>query len=70
MPLFSLPSPYGIGAMGPAAREFVDLLFAAGEKYWQMLPVCPISYGDSPYQSFSSFAGNPYYVDLEILIED
>ena len=70
MPLFSLPSPYGIGTMGSAAREFVDFLCAAGQKYWQMLPVCPISYGDSPYQSFSSFAGNPYYVDLEILIED
>ncbi len=70
MPLFSLPSPYGIGTMGSAAREFVDFLDAAGQKYWQMLPVCPISYGDSPYQSFSSFAGNPYYVDPEILIED
>lgn len=70
MPLFSLPSPYGIGTMGSAAREFIDFLCAAGQKYWQMLPVCPISYGDSPYQSFSSFAGNPYYVDLEILIED
>ena len=70
MPLFSLPSPYGIGTMGSAAREFVDFLSSAGQKYWQMLPVGPISYGDSPYQSFSSFAGNPYYVDIELLIED
>ena len=70
MPLFSLPSPYGIGTLGSAAREFVDFLRASGQKYWQMLPVGPISYGDSPYQSFSSFAGNPYYVDLDILIED
>ena len=70
MPLFSLPSEYGIGTMGSAAREFTDFLCASGQKYWQMLPVGPVSYGDSPYQSFSSFAGNPYYVDPEILIED
>ena len=70
MPLFSLPSPYGIGTMGSAAKEFVDFLKAAGQTYWQMLPVGPISYGDSPYQSFSSYAGNPYYVDLDILIDD
>lgn len=69
MPLFSLPSPYGIGTLGRAAREFVDFLCAAGQRYWQMLPVGPISYGDSPYQSFSSYAGNPYYVDLDILID-
>ena len=70
MPLFSLPSPYGIGTLGREAREFVDFLNAAGQKYWQMLPAGPISYGDSPYQSFSSYAGNPYYVDPDTLIRD
>ena len=70
MPLFSLPSPYGIGTLGKEAKEFAAFLHKAGQRYWQMLPVGPISYGDSPYQSFSSFAGNPYYVDLGILIED
>jgi len=70
MPISSLPSPYGIGTLGAAARGFVDFLHAAGQRYWQMLPVGPISYGDSPYQSFSSFAGNPYYVDIDMLIED
>ncbi|MBP3896210.1 MAG: 4-alpha-glucanotransferase, partial [Mogibacterium sp.] len=54
MPIFSLPSPYGIGTLGQASREFVDFLHASGQKYWQMLPVGPVSYGDSPYQSFSS----------------
>ena len=66
----SLPSPYGIGALGKAARDFADFLSDAGQKYWQMLPVGPISYGDSPYQSFSTFAGNPYYIDLDTLIAD
>ena len=70
MPMTSLPSPYGVGTMGREAFRFVDFLAAAGQKYWQMLPVGPISYGDSPYQSFSTFAGNPYYVDLELLAED
>lgn len=70
MPLFSLPSPHGIGTLGKAARDFVDFLSAAGQRYWQMLPVGPISYGDSPYQSFSTFAGNPYYVDLDMLVSD
>ena len=70
MPLFSLPSKYGIGTLGRAARDFVDFLSAAGQKYWQLLPVGPISYGDSPYQSFSSFAGNPYYVDLDLLVKE
>ena len=56
----SLPSPYGIGALGRAAYEFADFLAAAGQKYWQVLPMGPTSYGDSPYQSFSTFAGNPY----------
>ncbi len=66
----SLPSPYGIGALGRCAFEFVDFLAQSGQSYWQMLPVGPISYGDSPYQSFSTFAGNPYYIDLELLIQD
>lgn len=70
MHISSLPSPYGIGTLGKAAYEFADFLKAAGQKYWQLLPVGPTSYGDSPYQSFSSFAGNPYFIDLDMLIED
>ena len=70
MHLTSLPSPYGIGTMGAAAREFVDFLAAAGQRYWQLLPICPTSYGDSPYQSFSTFAGNPYLIDLDLLAQD
>lgn len=67
MPISSLPSPYGIGTMGEAAREFVDFLAAGGQSCWQILPVGPTSYGDSPYQSFSSYAGNPYFIDLDQL---
>lgn len=70
MPLFSLPSPYGIGTMGKSAYEFIDFLKAAGQKYWQLLPLGPTSCGDSPYSAVSSFAGNPYYIDLDMLIED
>ena len=70
MHISSLPSPYGIGTMGAEAKKFADFLEKAGQKYWQILPVCPTSYGDSPYQSFSSFAGNPYFIDLEYLCED
>ncbi len=66
----SLPGPYGIGSMGANARKFADFLDKAGVKYWQILPICPTSYGDSPYQSFSSFAGNPYFIDLDELISD
>ncbi|MDO4479013.1 MAG: 4-alpha-glucanotransferase [Lachnospiraceae bacterium] len=66
----SLPSPYGIGTMGQAAYDFVDFLVRAKQKYWQILPVGPTSYGDSPYASFSSFAGNPYLIDLDMLIAD
>lgn len=66
----SLPSPYGIGTMGKEARKFVDFLVKSAQSYWQVLPICPTSYGDSPYQSFSSFAGNPYFIDLEILCKD
>ena len=66
----SLPSPYGIGTLGKAAYAFADFLHAAGQKYWQLLPLGPTSYGDSPYQSFSTFAGNPYFIDLDLLAED
>ena len=67
MPISSLPSPWGIGTMGAEARIFVDFLRKAGQSCWQILPVGPTSYGDSPYQSFSSFAGNPYFIDLDDL---
>ena len=70
MPLFSLPSPYGIGTMGKCAYDFIDFLSSSGQKYWQILPLGPTSYGDSPYQSLSSFAGNPYFIDLDFLVED
>lgn len=70
LPVTSLPSPYGIGTFGKAAYEFIDFLKRAGQKYWQVLPMGPTSYGDSPYQSFSAFAGNPYFIDLELLIEE
>ena len=69
MHLSSLSSPYGIGTMGSTAREFVDFLQASGQTYWQLLPICPTSYGDSPYQSYSTFAGNPYFIDLDELCE-
>ncbi len=69
MPISSLPSPYGIGTLGAEARKFADFLAAGGQSCWQLLPVGPTSYGDSPYQSFSSFAGNPYFIDLDILAE-
>ena len=67
MPIFSLPSPHGIGTLGKEAFEFIDFLAAGGQTYWQILPINPTNYGDSPYQSFSSFAGNPYFIDLELL---
>ena len=67
MPVSSLPGPYGIGCFGKKAEKFVDFLAAAGQKIWQILPLSPTGYGDSPYQSCSAFAGNPYFVDLEAL---
>ena len=70
MPVFSLPSRYGIGCFSKEAYEFVDRLKAAGQKYWQILPLGPTSYGDSPYQSFSAYAGNPYFIDLDQLKEE
>ena len=66
----SLPSPCGIGTLGKAAYEFADFLHEAGQHYWQILPIGPTSYGDSPYQSFSTCAGNPYFIDLELLRDD
>ena len=70
LPIFSLPSPYGIGCFSKSAYDFVDWLKEAGQTYWQILPLGPTSYGDSPYQSFSTFAGNPYFISLEALIEE
>ena len=70
MPILSLPSPYGIGTLGEEARKFADFLAAGGQSCWQLLPVGQTSYGDSPYQSFSSFAGNPYFIDLDTLAEE
>ena len=70
MHLSSLPSRYGIGTLGKEAEKFADFLDRTGTGYWQILPIGPTSYGDSPYQSFSSYAGNPYFIDLEELIEE
>lgn len=70
LPISALPSPYGIGTLGKVAYAFADFLHAAGQKYWQLLPLGPTSYGDSPYQSFSTFAGNPYFIDLDLLAEE
>lgn len=70
LPIASLPSKYGIGAFSKEAYDFIDKLKKAGQNYWQILPVGPTGYGDSPYQSFSAFAGNPYFIDLEQLIKE
>ena len=70
MHISSLPGPYGVGSMGAAAYAFVDFLVAAGQSCWQILPLSPTGYGDSPYQSFSTFAGNHYLIDLDTLIEE
>jgi len=67
LPLTSLPSPYGIGTMGKEAYKFIDFLTNSKQAYWQILPISPTGYGDSPYQSFSAFAGNPYWIDLDLL---
>lgn len=69
MAISSLPSPYGIGTFGKAAYEFVDFVKQSGHHYWQVLPLGPTTYGDSPYQPFSAFAGNPYFIDLDFLVE-
>lgn len=70
LPIFSLPSRYGIGNLGKEAYNFVDFLKKSKQKVWQILPIGPTSYGDSPYQSFSAYAGNPYFIDLDVLIEE
>lgn len=70
LPISALPSAYGIGNLGKEARKFIDFLEKAGQTYWQVLPVGPTSYGDSPYQSFSAFAGNPYFIDPETFMEE
>jgi 4-alpha-glucanotransferase len=70
LPVASLPSRFGIGTFGQEAYRFIDFLQSAGQSYWQVLPLGPTSYGDSPYQSFSAFAGNPYFIDLETLIAE
>ena len=70
LPVTSLPSEYGIGCFSKEAYEFVDSLKAAGQKYWQILPLGPTGYGDSPYQSFSTYAGNPYFIDLKTLEQE
>src|SRR5471030_809543 len=70
MHIASLPGKYGIGTFGKEAYEFADFLKKAGQKYWQILPLGQTSYGDSPYQSFSAFAGNPYFIDFDILEKD
>lgn len=70
MHITSLPNPYGIGTMGKCAYQFVDFLAAAGQRYWQILPLSPTGYGDSPYQAFSAFAGNHYLIDLALLEQE
>ena len=70
MPISSLPGGYGIGSMGKPAHDFVDFLAKAGQTIWQILPVGPTGYADSPYQSCSAFAGNPYFIDLDLLAAD
>jgi len=64
----SLPGSTGIGTFGREARHFIDFLVDAGLKYWQVCPLGPTGMGDSPYQCFSAFAGNPYFIDLETLV--
>ncbi len=70
LPIFSLPSKYGIGTFGKSAYDFVDFLASASQDYWQILPLNPTSFGDSPYQSTSAFAGNPYFIDPDFLVRD
>ena len=70
MAITSLPSDYGIGTLGDAAFNFVDLLVDLKQRYWQILPIGPTSFGDSPYQSISAFAGNPYLIDLDDLVRE
>ena len=69
LPISCIPSRYGIGSFSKEAYRFIDFLYESGQTYWQILPLGPTGYGDSPYQSFSTFAGNPYYIDLDTLVE-
>lgn len=69
MHISSLPGDFGIGTLGREAYSFVDMLNEADQRYWQILPICPTGFGDSPYQSFSTFAGNPYFIDLDLLAQ-
>ena len=69
MHISSLPGDFGIGTFGKNAYQFVDFLKESSQTYWQILPIGPTSYGVSPYHSFSTFAGNPYFIDLEKLVE-
>ena len=70
LPVSSLPSKYGIGTFGKAARKWINFLHEAKQKYWQILPLSPTGFGDSPYQSFSAFAGNPYFIELDELCNE
>ena len=70
LPISSIPSNYGIGCFSKEAFGFVDQLVRGGQKYWQILPLGPTGFGDSPYQAFSTFAGNPYFIDLEVFIRE
>jgi 4-alpha-glucanotransferase len=70
MPISALPTRYGIGGFSKEAYGFVDFLASSGQSLWQILPLGPTGYGDSPYQSFSTYAGNPYYISLEALIDE
>ena len=65
----SLPGPFGIGSLGADARRFIDFLADADQKIWQICPLGPTGYGDSPYQTFSAFAGNPLFIDIPTLVE-
>ena len=69
-PISSLASKYGIGSFSQEAYDFVDFLVESGQSYWQVLPFGPTGFGDSPYQSFSTFAGNPYFISPDLLIKD
>ena len=70
LPISALPSKYGIGTFGQEAYDFINFLQLAKQSYWQVLPLGPTSYGDSPYQSFCAYAGNPYFIDFDILIHE
>ena len=70
LPISSLPSPYGIGSLGLEAYQFIDFLKESKQKYWQVLPIVNTSFGDSPYQSVSTFAGGINYIDLDILVDE